>query len=80
MADTARAGRTLCMNPSDLKRQLEIVKELAELSRRQLEEIEDGTYLGHNRALEDAARKRSERTRALRRELAMLEIETRRRA
>jgi hypothetical protein len=68
------------MNRSDLERQLEIVKELAELSCRQLEGIEDATYLGHNRALEDAARKRSERIRALRRELAMLEIETRRRA
>jgi hypothetical protein len=66
------------MNHSDLERQLEIVKELAQLSRRQLEEIEDATYLGHNRALEDAARKRSERIRALRRELAMLD--TRRRA
>jgi hypothetical protein len=66
------------MNHSDLERQLEIVKELAQLSRRQLEEIEDATYLGHNRVLEDAARKRSERIRALRRELAMLD--TRRRA
>jgi hypothetical protein len=68
------------MNPSDLKRQLEIVKELAELSRRQLEQTENATYLGHTRALEDAACKRSERIRALRRELAMLGIETRRRA
>ena len=51
--------------------QLEITKELSELLARQLQAIEDETFLGRNEN-SDVSHKRSERIRALRRELATI--------
>jgi hypothetical protein len=58
------------MDAKDIERQLELTKELAELLHEQLEAMKDGLYLGWSQARDDAARKRSERIRALRQELA----------
>jgi hypothetical protein len=51
--------------------QLEITKELSKLLARQLRAIEDETFLGRNEN-SDVSHKRSERIRALRRELATI--------
>jgi hypothetical protein len=51
--------------------QLEITKELSELLARQLQAMEDESFLGRNDN-DDVSRKRSLRIRALRRELATI--------
>jgi hypothetical protein len=60
------------MNAKDVERQLEITKELTELLARQLQAMEDEAFLGRNENSDDLALKRSERIRALRRELATI--------
>jgi len=60
------------MDAKETARQLELTKELAELLHQQSETMKDAQYLGWNHAREDASSKRSERIRALRRELAAL--------
>jgi hypothetical protein len=52
--------------------QLEITKELSELLARQLQTIEDETFLGRNENSDDVSHKRSLRIRALRQELATI--------
>jgi hypothetical protein len=52
--------------------QLEITKELSELLARQLQAMEDESFLGRNENNDDVSRKRSLRIRTLRRELATI--------
>jgi hypothetical protein len=60
------------MNTRELERQIEIAKELAELLGQQLEATGDSFFLGRDKVRDDASSKRSERIRALRRELSEL--------
>ena len=52
--------------------QLEITKELSELLARQLQAMEDESFLGRNENNDDVSRKRSLLIRALRRESATI--------
>ena len=58
------------MNAKDIERQLEITKELSELLARQLQAMEDEAFLGRTKNTDEVSHKRSERIRALRRDLA----------